>query len=167
MHRKGIFHRDIKPENILIESTNDLGRGLKLADFGSCRGIYSKQVRLPGASWRATPCFLQSNNSVLPACTVQAPIAALICSSRGSRDRERVCGFFFISCRASLACGREVRTLRSSGIPLALAGPSQRSSPANARGRGTASHTVCIYTILQSLRHVIKNSSLCNQAVII
>lgn len=44
MHRKGIFHRDIKPENILIESTNDLGRGLKLADFGSCRGIYSKQV---------------------------------------------------------------------------------------------------------------------------
>lgn len=46
MHRKGIFHRDIKPENILIESTNDLGRGLKLADFGSCRGIYSKQVNL-------------------------------------------------------------------------------------------------------------------------
>lgn len=45
MHRKGIFHRDIKPENILIESTNDLGRGLKLADFGSCRGIYSKQAR--------------------------------------------------------------------------------------------------------------------------
>lgn len=45
MHRKGIFHRDIKPENILIESTNDLGRGLKLADFGSCRGIYSKQVK--------------------------------------------------------------------------------------------------------------------------
>lgn len=44
MHRKGIFHRDIKPENILIESTNDLGRGLKLADFGSCRGIYSKQA---------------------------------------------------------------------------------------------------------------------------
>lgn len=43
MHRKGIFHRDIKPENILIESTSDLGRGLKLADFGSCRGIYSKQ----------------------------------------------------------------------------------------------------------------------------
>lgn len=46
MHRKGIFHRDIKPENILIESTNDLGRGLKLADFGSCRGIYSKQARV-------------------------------------------------------------------------------------------------------------------------
>ena len=39
MHRNGIFHRDIKPENILI--MDDV---LKLADFGSCRGIYSKQV---------------------------------------------------------------------------------------------------------------------------
>ena len=43
MHKKGIFHRDIKPENILIESNTEAGRGLKLADFGSCRGIYSKQ----------------------------------------------------------------------------------------------------------------------------
>eukprot|EP00975_Prorocentrum_lima_P015015 3184737-Prorocentrum_lima.AAC.1 len=34
MHRKGIFHRDIKPENILIEGTGEIGRGLKLADFG-------------------------------------------------------------------------------------------------------------------------------------
>ena len=38
MHRNGIFHRDIKPENILV-----LDDELKLADFGSCRGIYSKQ----------------------------------------------------------------------------------------------------------------------------
>lgn len=38
MHRHGIFHRDIKPENLLIAENT-----LKLADFGSCRGIYSKQ----------------------------------------------------------------------------------------------------------------------------
>ena len=47
MHRNGIFHRDIKPyetslyhkfsENILL-----LEDQIKLADFGSCRGIYSK-----------------------------------------------------------------------------------------------------------------------------
>ncbi len=47
MHSIGIFHRDIKPfdsdlslfrENILL-----LDDVVKLADFGSCRGIYSKQ----------------------------------------------------------------------------------------------------------------------------
>jgi renal tumor antigen len=38
MHTNGIFHRDIKPENVLLVEDN-----LKLADFGSCRGIYSKQ----------------------------------------------------------------------------------------------------------------------------
>ncbi|KAI8896023.1 kinase-like domain-containing protein [Globomyces pollinis-pini] len=38
MHSKGIFHRDIKPENILIKENT-----IKLADFGSCRGIHSKQ----------------------------------------------------------------------------------------------------------------------------
>jgi renal tumor antigen len=61
MHRKGIFHRDIKPENILIESTNDHGRGLKLADFGSCRGIYSKQPYTEYIStrwYRAPECLL-------------------------------------------------------------------------------------------------------------
>jgi renal tumor antigen len=37
MHRNGIYHRDIKPENILIS-----GEIVKLADLGSCWGIYSK-----------------------------------------------------------------------------------------------------------------------------
>lgn len=61
MHKKGIFHRDIKPENILIESTTDQGRGLKLADFGSCRGIYSKQPYTEYIStrwYRAPECLL-------------------------------------------------------------------------------------------------------------
>jgi serine/threonine protein kinase len=58
---KGIFHRDIKPENILIESSTDVGRGLKLADFGSCRGIYSKQPYTEYIStrwYRAPECLL-------------------------------------------------------------------------------------------------------------
>ncbi|KAJ3232931.1 hypothetical protein HDU78_006795 [Chytriomyces hyalinus] len=38
IHGKGIFHRDIKPENILVKDFN-----IKIADFGSCRGIHSKQ----------------------------------------------------------------------------------------------------------------------------
>jgi len=61
MHKKGIFHRDIKPENILIESTGDVVKGLKLADFGSCRGIYSKQPYTEYIStrwYRAPECLL-------------------------------------------------------------------------------------------------------------
>ena len=37
MHKNGIFHRDIKPENILL-----LKNKVKLADLGSCKGMYSK-----------------------------------------------------------------------------------------------------------------------------
>jgi len=61
MHRKGIFHRDIKPENILIESSTEFGKGLKLADFGSCRGICSKQPYTEYIStrwYRAPECLL-------------------------------------------------------------------------------------------------------------
>jgi renal tumor antigen len=56
MHRNGIFHRDIKPENILLFDDQ-----LKLADFGSCRGVYSKQPYTEYIStrwYRAPECLL-------------------------------------------------------------------------------------------------------------
>jgi len=40
MHNHNIFHRDIKPENILVDKSVKF---LKLADFGSSKGVHSKQ----------------------------------------------------------------------------------------------------------------------------
>jgi len=58
MHKNGIFHRDIKPENILINTKDDV---VKLADFGSCRSVYSKQPYTEYIStrwYRAPECLL-------------------------------------------------------------------------------------------------------------
>ena len=58
IHKNGIFHRDIKPENILIKDDN-----VKLIDFGSCRGIYSKQpyTEYISTRWYRPPECLLSN----------------------------------------------------------------------------------------------------------
>ena len=56
MHRCGIFHRDIKPENILLNNGN-----VKLADLGSCKGMYSKPpfTEYISTRWyRAPECLL-------------------------------------------------------------------------------------------------------------
>lgn len=56
IHRHGVFHRDIKPENILLKDET-----LRLADFGSCKGVMSKQpfTEYISTRWyRAPECLL-------------------------------------------------------------------------------------------------------------
>jgi renal tumor antigen len=57
LHSKNITHRDIKPENILIKGDNSI----KLADLGSCKGIYLKHpfTEYISTRWyRAPECLL-------------------------------------------------------------------------------------------------------------
>ena len=57
MHRNGIFHRDIKPENILLTGDNTI----RIADLGSCKGIYSAKpfTEYISTRWyRAPECLL-------------------------------------------------------------------------------------------------------------
>lgn len=54
IHGKGIFHRDIKPENILVKDGT-----VKIADFGSCRGIHSK---MPFTEYIATRWYKYINH---------------------------------------------------------------------------------------------------------
>ena len=59
MHDHGVFHRDIKPENVLV-----LGQAqLKVADLGSCRGLFSAPpfTEYISTRWyRAPECLLTS-----------------------------------------------------------------------------------------------------------
>lgn len=66
MHARGIFHRDIKPENVLVEKRMQT---IKLADFGSCRGIYSlpPYTEYISTRWYRSPECLLSNGRYGPA----------------------------------------------------------------------------------------------------
>ena len=57
MHDHGVFHRDIKPENVLLVNSSTL----KVADLGSCRGLFSQPPYTEYIStrwYRAPECLL-------------------------------------------------------------------------------------------------------------
>ncbi|CAD8177307.1 unnamed protein product [Paramecium pentaurelia] len=93
MHSNNIFHRDIKPENILL-----LGDHLKLADLGSCKGIYSKHpyTEYISTRWYRSPeCLMtdgyyDSKMDIWGAGCVLFEITALFPLFPGSNELDQV-----------------------------------------------------------------------------
>jgi len=91
MHRNGIFHRDIKPENILV-----LDDELKLADFGSCRGIYSKQPYTEYISTRWCACARHRHGTGTSTGTGTGTAAALQRRCSGTEALQRRCTAYIL-----------------------------------------------------------------------
>ncbi|CAD8071310.1 unnamed protein product [Paramecium primaurelia] len=93
MHTNNIFHRDIKPENILL-----LNDHLKLADLGSCKGIYSKHpyTEYISTRWYRSPeCLMtdgyyDSKMDIWGAGCVLFEITALFPLFPGSNELDQV-----------------------------------------------------------------------------
>lgn len=93
MHKQGIFHRDVKPENILIS-----GDVTKIADFGSCRGIFSKQpfTEYISTRWyRAPECLLTDGYynykmDIFGASCVLFELAAMFPLAAGDNELDQI-----------------------------------------------------------------------------
>lgn len=45
LHQRGVVHRDLKLENLLLSSQDDIGKGVKIADFGLAKNQASGTLR--------------------------------------------------------------------------------------------------------------------------